>query len=81
MTKEKLIEYINTGREIEFTFNGKRYSITYGYIDNIEVISFCEFNKKTTEVVSIEKLLQITRNGYTVREMWNSLDDSQISIF
>ena len=40
MTKDLLADYIECGREIEFKYNGKMYSITYGIIEGKEVISF-----------------------------------------
>jgi len=43
MDKQKLVDYINQGREIEFLFQNKKYSITYGVIGGKSVISFCEF--------------------------------------
>lgn len=50
MTKQELFNYIEHGREIEFTFQNRKYSITYGIIEGKEVISFCEFYQETTEV-------------------------------
>ncbi len=32
MDLDQLREYVSEGREIEFKFNGKKYSITYGVI-------------------------------------------------
>ena len=29
MTKEQLFEWVDTGRELEFNYKGKDYSITY----------------------------------------------------
>ena len=85
MNLQELIEYINTGDEIEFTFNGKQYSITYWYPDDNESnrwISFCEFYQETTEVRTAEELWnEVSRNGVTVGEMLSSLDHNQISIF
>lgn len=50
MNKEQLLNYIDHGRDIEFRFDRKMYSITYGTIENEHVISFCEFYKESTEV-------------------------------
>ena len=50
MTFEQLEEYINIRNEIEFTYHGKKYSISYWYPDDNEdnvYISFCEFYKET----------------------------------
>lgn len=81
MSKEELIELVNSGRELEFVFDKKRFSITYGIIDNKELISFCEFYKASTEVDSVEKLLKIERYGVAVETMIASIDKDDIWIF
>lgn len=81
MQKEQLKEYVANGREIEFEYNNKEYSITYGIIDNKEVISFCEFYKETTEVQTYEELLNVSRDGVTVAEMWESLKEDDIWLY
>lgn len=57
MKIDKLKEYISTGREIEFAFNDKMYSITYSYDGNMQTIHFCEFNKKSQTFDSIDTFL------------------------
>jgi hypothetical protein len=81
MKTEELIELINDGREIEFRYKGKKFSITYGYIDGEEVISFCEFYKDSTEVKSVEELLEIRRSDHSVKEMMNQISENDIWIF
>ena len=81
MTLNLLKDYIKHGREIEFDYNGKSYSITYGLIDGEKVISFCEFYKETTEVNTVEDLLYVSRDGVSVREMWESLSEDDVWIF
>ena len=81
MTKDLLYDYVTHGREIEFKFNDKMYSITYGTIDEREVISFCEFYKETTEITTFDELLRVSRNGFTVLQMWNSLTENDIWIY
>ena len=81
MSKEELIDYINCGREIEFRFNGKMYSITYGTINGKHVISFCEFYKETTEVENAEDIFLVSRNGISVPEMLESLTEDDIWIY
>lgn len=81
MKQEQLKKYVEHGNEIEFKFNSKMYSITYGRIDGKEVISVCEFYKETTEVETFEELLQISIDGYSLAEMWNSLTDDDIWIY
>ena len=81
MSKEQLMENISQGREIEFRYNGKKYSITYGTVGGKEVISFCEFYKETTEVDDVEELVKVKREGITVLEMLESLKDEDIYVF
>ena len=81
MTIEELKQLVETGREIEFTYKNKKYSITYGFIENEYVISFCEFYKETTEVSSFDNLLNVSREGVTVKEMIESIGDKDIDIF
>lgn len=81
MTKELLNDYITHGREIEFKFNGKMYSITYGTIDGKEVISFCEFDKESSEVTVFDDLLTVRRDGFSVLQMWNSLSENDIWVY
>ena len=81
MTIDKLMDYINHGREIEFRYNGKMYSITYGTIDGKHVISFCEFYQETTEVENPEEIVTVSRNGSTVAEMLSSIREEDIWIY
>ena len=81
MTKDLLKDYLDCGREIEFKFNNKMYSITYGIIDDEEVISFCEFYKETTEVKTFNELIEVTRDGVTVLQMWESLTEEDVWIY
>lgn len=81
MKKEELTELIETGREIEFTYNKKRYSITYSNEDVEDYISFCEFYKEPTDVSSVDELCNVVRDGVTVLEMLESITDKDISIY
>ena len=81
MTVDKLKDYIECGNEIEFKFNGKDYSITYGTFDGKEKISFCEFYQETTEVSTFEELLEVSRDGATVLQMWESLSEDDAWIY
>lgn len=80
MTKELLREYIDSGREIEFKYNDKMYSITYGTIDEKEVISFCEFYKKSVEVDNFEELTELKYADVSVLEMWQSATEDEVWI-
>ena len=81
MTKDLLKEYVECGREIEFKYKDKMYSITYGIIDDEEMISFCEFYKESTEVKTFEELIEVTRDGVTVLQMWESLIEEDVWIY
>jgi len=81
MTKDLLIDYVSHGREIEFKYNGKMYSITYGIVDGKDVISFCEFYQDTTEVTTVDELLTVSRYGITVLQMWSSLTENDIWVY
>lgn len=81
MKKDLLIDYIECGREIEFKYNGKMYSITYSPANMDDFISFCEFYKEPTNVTTIDELLKISRDGVTVLEMWKAISEDDIWIY
>ena len=81
MTKELLKDYIDCGREIEFKYNEKMYSITYSPADQEDFISFCEFYKEPTNVKTFEELLEVSRDGVTVLQMWESLTEEDVWIY
>ena len=81
MKKEVLIDYIECGREIEFKYKGKMYSIKYSPADMDDFISFCEFYKEPTNVTTIDDLLEVSRDGVTVLKMWESLSEDDMWIY
>lgn len=85
MTFEQLKDLVDCGQEIEFSFKGKRYSITYWYPNDDENdmwISFCEFYKETTEVRTANELWDdVSRAGFTVGQMLSSIEIEDIDIF
>lgn len=81
MNLDQLREYVSEGREIEFKFNGKNYSITYGVVDGKDVISFCEFYQETTEVETVDELIKVERDGVTVLHMLESITEEDIWIY
>ena len=81
MNLDQLREYVSQGREIEFQFSGKKYSITYGVISGKEVISFCEFYQETTEVETVDELIKVERDGVTVLHMLESITEEDIWIY
>jgi len=81
MDEQTLSQYVSEGREIEFEYQGKKYSITYGVLDGKEVISFCEFYQETTEVTSVDELIKVERDGVAVLAMLESLTEDKIWIY
>ena len=82
MKKELLSDLVEHGREIEFKYNDRMFSITYGTTaEGKEVISFCEFYKETTEVETFDELLKVSRNGITVLQMWEESADENVWIY
>mgnify|MGYP004445132761 CR=1 FL=1 len=69
MKKEELIDYIAHGREIEFKYKEKMYSITYNPLETDYYISFCECDKEPTNVKNIEELIKIECDGITILKM------------
>lgn len=80
MTKEQLFEYITEGREIDFEYAGKKYSITYSPSWEDDYISFCEYYQYTSDVKTPEELIKVERDGVTVLQMLESLSDDKIRI-
>lgn len=76
-----LKDLINEGREIEFIYNNKKYSITYGKIDDVDVISFCEFYQDSIEVTNVDDLLNIVVDKKTILEIWKEMSEDEIWIF
>ena len=81
MTVEELRDYVSCGREIEFEFKGKRYSITYFEQNKKAWISFCEFYQEPTDVKTVDELLMVERYGITVKDMLASCTEKDIWIF
>lgn len=82
MTKQELKDYVDCGREIEFNYRAKRYSITY-YDPKKEkdYISFCEFHQEPIDVCSVEALAGIPLDGKTLMQVLESLTMNDIWIF
>ncbi len=74
-------EYIDTGREIEFTYDKKEYSITYYNDNRANYISFCEFYKEPIDVSSFDELLEKKYNGISIKNMIESLSEDDYSVF
>ena len=57
MKKETLKSHIATGREIEFSYGEKMYSITYTFTNKIQTIHFCQFNSPSQDYDSVDAFL------------------------
>ena len=74
-------DYIETGREIEFTYDTQEYSITYYNDNRVNFISFCEFYKEPIDVSSFDELLEKKYNGISIKDMIESLNEDDYSVF
>ncbi len=81
MTTVDIKDQLEHGREIEFNYNGKRYSFTFGEIDGKKVIAFCEFNKPDIEFDTIDEILAAEYDGFKIADVIESLSDEDIDIF
>ena len=81
MTKEQLFEWIDTGRELEFNYRGKDYSITY-YGDNRKNdISFCQAYDETLDVSNVDELWNSTHKGMKVSDILSSVPEDDVYVF
>lgn len=81
MKIEYIQELIRNNREIEFKFNGSRYSITY-YNDNREkYISFCKFYNEPIDVKNTEELFKLKIGNQTLEQILESLKDCAFDIY
>lgn len=81
MKVECIEALINENREIEFTYRGNRYSITY-YNDNRErYISLCKFYDNPIDVKNANELLNLTIGKNTLKEIFEALPDSAFDIY
>ena len=81
MKRECIEELINSRREIEFDYQGKRYSITYYNDKREKSISVCEFYKKPIDVKSPSEVLRLKIGKRTLEEIFASLPDQAFDIF
>lgn len=56
------VTLVDEGHEIEFVYEGRKYSAAYCKINEKIMISFCEFYKDSIEVEMVNKLLDIIYN-------------------
>lgn len=80
MTEKQLRNYVDTGDEIEFNYNGKRYSITYFSTETHKhIISLCEFYKEPEHFLTYEDFKNNAKiDGKSVVEILYGIDDADI---
>ena len=54
MKLDTLRSYIVMGREVEFSYGGKMYSITYTFTNTKQTIHFCQFNNPSEDYDSVD---------------------------
>lgn len=83
MTKKELTELIDTGREIEFKYKGKDYSITYPDEDSKILcnISFCEANKDTFDCNTLDELWNGIYHNMKISDILLSLTEEDVWIY
>lgn len=81
MTKEQLFEWVDTGRELEFNYKGKDYSIIYFRKNRKIYISFCEFYKETLDVATADELWNSTYKGIKLSNMLSSIPEDDVYVY
>lgn len=78
---ENFKNWIEMGDEVEFTYKGKRYSVTYFVNDSKqEGISFCEFYKEPVEFYKAEDFMNNAKiENELLKNIWDKVVD--ISVF
>ena len=80
MKKQQLIEWVSTGRELEFEYQGHKYSITYQSDDRRDYISFCEFYQEPLDVASVDALWDSSYKGIELSKMLSSIPKDEIDV-
>ena len=81
MSISEFINLVDEGHDIEFVYEGRKYSVTYGEINEKEVISFCEFYRDSIEVETVNELLDIVYDNKKVSDMVASLKEDDVWIY
>ncbi len=81
MRAECIESLIVCNREIEFTYKGKRFSITYYNDKREKYISFCQFYQKPIDVRNSCELLNLKIGKLTLEKIFASLPDSAFDIY
>lgn len=81
MNKETLREWIETGRELEFTYKENEFSITYYNDGRKDYISFCKWDdEEVLDVPNVDALWDSTYKGMKFSDIWESISFNDISV-
>ena len=72
---------IYCNREIEFSYRGNKYSITYYNDNRTKYISVCKFYETPIDVSTAEEVLKLKIGQYTLEQIFASLPDSAFDIY
>ena len=77
MTEDELREYIEIGNDIEWEYQGRKFSIVPKATDDSgkSCISVCEFYQEPVNVYTFDELINIHFYGTSVMAMLGSLTD------
>lgn len=77
---EKFKEWIDIGNEIEFTYKGEEYSVTYSAKENGKtLISFCKFYCEPFEFTSADDFMKNAKiNDKYLKDVWDKVVDIYI---
>ena len=81
MTIDVLKKWVRTGRELEFNYKGKDYSITYYNNDRKDFISFCEAYDETVDVATVDELWNSTYKGIKLSDMLSSIPEDDVYVY
>ena len=77
---EKFKEWIDIGNEIEFTYKGEEYSVTYSVKENGKtLISFCKFYCDPFEFTNADDFMKNAKiNDEYLKDIWDKVVDIYI---
>ena len=81
MTIDVLKKWVRTGRELEFSYKGKDYSITYYNDDRKDFISFCEAYDETVDVATVDELWNSAYKGIKLSDMLSSIPEDDVYVY
>ncbi len=74
---EKFKEWMDIGNEVEFTYKGEEYSVTYS--TNETLISFCKFYAEPVHFKNVDDFMNNSKieNEY-LKDIWDKVVDIYI---